>query len=418
MKIAIISSGFFPVIDGVTVTLSNRLKILSDRQHQVLVFCPDYSSLESVYPNWREYTGEILPGVRVINLPSVEFMDLDFERNISRGAYKILLKELAQFQPDVIHVDEPDRHFLSLFKYPGVAFARQKNIPCVGFFHTNFIEYIDDYFALPPFLITVLKSISKFLIARNYNSYDATLTASAETQRKLIQMGIRNTIHADLLGVDIEQFNPALRDNQFFAQQYGLSNIDGKLKIIFLGRLTPDKGWDFTIDALTKFVKQFEPIHSERSRVENLAFVIAGDGPMRDRIASCFKDLGLNAALLGRVSPDHIPALLMNCDIHITTSEKETKGLTLLESFAAGIPVIAPRAGGVIDSIQEGENGLLFEPGNQQDFINKLTYLIDHPATRQEMGVLAKAYVSRHTWAQAVDTLINLWQQQIDRKAG
>lgn len=418
MKIAIISSGFFPVIDGVTVTLFNRLKVLSDQNHQVLVFCPDYSALETIYPNWREYTGNILPGIQIINLPSVEFMDINFERNISRRAYKILLKELEKFQPDIIHVDEPDRHFLSLFKYPGVAFARQNNIPCVGFFHTNFIEYIDDYFALPSFLREVLKSISKFLIARNYNSYDITLTASAETQQKLIQMGIRNTIHADLLGVDVNQFNSALREDQFFTQQYGLPNIDRKLKLIFLGRLTPDKGWNFTIDALSKFVKQFDSDHSESIKLEDLAFVIAGDGPMRDQIAVHFRDLGLNFALLGRVIPDQVPTLLVNSDIHITTSEKETKGLTLLEAFAAGIPVIAPRAGGVVDSIQEGVNGLLFEPGNQQDFISKLTYLINHPATCQEMGGLAKSYVSRYTWERSVENLINIWQQQIDRKAG
>lgn len=408
MKIAIITSGFFPVIDGVTVTLFNRLKTLSDRHDQVLVFCPDYSGLESVYPDWREYVGEILPGVRLINLPSVAFMDLDFERNISRKAYKFLLRKLEQFHPDLIHVDEPDRHFLSLFKYPGVDFARRANIPCVGFFHTNFVEYIDDYFKLPAPIITLFKSTSKRLIARNYNAYDVTLTASAETQKKLTQMGIRNVINADLLGVDIGKFDAALRDSQFFAQSYGRPDIDRKLKLVFLGRLTPDKGWNFTLDAFSKLARI--------SNLENIAIVIAGDGPLHDRIASHFRELGLSAALLGRIPPDDVPALLINCDIHITTSEKETKGLTILEAFAAGIPVIAPRAGGVIDSIQNGENGFLFNPGNQHDFISKLEYLTHNPDLRQTMATKAKANVSGYTWENATECLIEIWQRQIKRK--
>lgn len=409
MKIAIIASGFFPVIDGVTVTLFHRLKTLSIRQHQVLVVCPDYSSLEPVYPTWRKYTGEILPGIKIVNLPSEKFMDLDFERNISRTSYPLLLRELQRFQPDIIHVDEPDRHFLSLFKYPGVAFAKQAHIPCVGFFHTNFIEYIDDYFSLPAFVIAIFKSISKFLIARNYNTYNATLTASAETHRKLIKMGIRNVICDDLLGVDLERFDPALRDDRFFANTYGLPDLDHRLKLVFLGRLTPDKGWNFTIDAFSKLV-QLNLEHRD-----NLAIVIAGDGPMRDRIADQFEELGLRTALLGRIVPDAVPVLLLNSDIHITTSTKETKGLTILEAFAAGIPVIAPQSGGIIDSIQSGKTGLLFEPNNPQDFIHKLTSLINHPDLRQEMGIAARAFVSHYTWENATDRLIKIWQQQIDR---
>lgn len=405
MKIAIITSGFFPVIDGVTVSLSHRLRVLSDRQHQVLVLCPDYSQLEAVYLDWKQYTGDILPGVRVVNLPSVAFMDLDFERNISRKAYPLLLQELRQFQPDIVHVDEPDRHFLSLFKYPGVTFSRQNNIPCVGFFHTNFIEYIEDYFALPSFVLVLIQRISKFLIARNYNAYNATLTASPETQRKLVQMGIRNVICDDFLGVDLSQFNSALRDDHFFEQKYNRPDIDGKLKLVFLGRLTPDKGWNFTLNAFSKL--------AQISNLKNLAIVVAGDGPLRDRIAAHFRESGMSTALLGRVSPDDVPALLINCDIHITTSQKETKGLTLLEAFAAGIPVIAPQAGGVVDSIQNGENGFLFHPGDERDFISKLEHLINDFDLRQIMGAKAKAYISGYTWENATQRLVEVWQQQI-----
>jgi glycosyltransferase involved in cell wall biosynthesis len=406
MKIAMITSGFLPVVDGVTVTLWHRLQQLSDRQHEVMVFCPDYRMLETVYPDWSTYHGNILPGVTVINLPSVAFMDLDFERNISRRSYPLLLRQLETFQPDLVHVDEPDRLFLSLFTYPGVDYARRANIPCVGFFHTNFVDYIDDYIALPSLIMAGVKSFSRYLIARNYNAYSVTLTGSAETGRKLRTMGIRRVVVDEFLGVDLDQFTPELRGDRFFQQTYGLDGVDDKIKLIFLGRLTPDKGWNFTLDALSQL-----PSAARQS----IAILIVGDGPLRDRITAQLAALGITAACLGRIAPDRVPAVLSNSDLHITTSEKETKGLTVLEAFAAGIPVLAPRAGGIIDSVMDGGNGYLFRPGNAAEFLDKLTELLDNPALRQTLGRNARASVTHCTWSHAVDRLLHIWTEQINQ---
>lgn len=157
MKIAIIASGFLPVIDGVTVSGYQRLQKLSDWGHQVLLFCPDYSMLPEIYPDWQDYTGEILPNVRVVSLPSDPFMGLDFERNIGRRAQQPLMQALAAFQPDIVHVDEPERIAVGLFKIPGIRYAQQAGIPCVSFFRTNFIEYAEDYFPWPGFAIAPSK---------------------------------------------------------------------------------------------------------------------------------------------------------------------------------------------------------------------------------------------------------------------
>ncbi len=48
---------------------------------------------------------------------------------MSRAAYKIVLQELQIFQPDIIHVDEPERLFIGFWRLPGVAFARKAAIP-------------------------------------------------------------------------------------------------------------------------------------------------------------------------------------------------------------------------------------------------------------------------------------------------
>jgi glycosyltransferase involved in cell wall biosynthesis len=408
MKIAIISSGFLPVIDGVTVTQINRLRELSQGGHQVLLFCPDYSQLANIYPNWQAYTGGILPGVRIVNLESESFLGLDFERNVSRKSYQVVLQELQSFQPDIIHVDEPERLFTGFLKIPGIDYAKRAGIPCVSFFHTNLLEYGKDYFNTPAIIDRIIRYILKFPLAWIYNAYDLTLVSSRVTQQKLTKLGIKNLLREELLGIDIANFSPQLKQTNFFTNKYQLPNIEQKVKLIFLGRLAPDKGWNFTIDAFTKIAQEVN--------LEDVALIIAGDGSMRDRISQKLSALAPHTYLLGRISPEDVPALLVNSDIHVTTSEKETKGLTVLEAFAAGIPVLAPRAGGLVDSIEDGENGLLFAPQDKADFTRKLKTLINELSLRQKMGIKAKESVAGYSWEQATKNLLKIWQQQIENK--
>lgn len=410
MKIAIISSGFFPVIDGVTITVMQRVQRLSHWGHQVLILCPDYSPISALYPNWAAYVGEFLPQVTVKPLASAPFMGLEFDRNVKKSAYPDLLQALREFQPDLIHVDEPERLQLGFDKIPAAAFAKQQGIPCVSFLHTNFIDYLEDYFSLPRPVIRLMQAVSRRIVSHIYNAYDATLISSPTTYTKARQMGIRNAIQAELLGVELAKFDPKLRQPDFFAQEYQLPGLEAKTKLLFLGRLTPDKGWAFTVNAFTQMAA--DPRY--RELLASLVLIIAGDGPLRDELTQKFAALSAQAQLqiqfLGRVSPDAVPALLINSDLHVTASEKETRGLTLLEACAAGIPVLAPAAGGVVDTVQTGQTGLLFQPQNWQDFAAQLQQLATQPNLRQQLGQTARAYIADQDWDSAVQRLLDLWQ--------
>lgn len=406
MKISIITSGFLPIIDGVTVSGMQRLKLLSQWGHEVILFCPDYSSLQTDYPNWRDYTGNILPGIKVVNLDSNSFVGLDYEPNVSPRSYKALLTELEQFQPDIIHVDEPERLFVGFWRVPGVDYARSANIPCVSFFRTNFLDYLEDYFPLPKTIFVAIKYWLRKLIVWVYNSYDLTLVTSTVTYPKMMDLGIKNAKYNNLVGFDSDRFNFHAPQADFFQSRYGLDQVDDQVKIVFLGRLYPDKGWNFTLEALKLLAKQID--------LSKVALIVAGDGPMRPQIASELSRLKLNFNLLGRVSPEDVPPLLINCDFHVTTSEKETRGLTALEAFAAGIPVIAPNSGGIVENIQHGSNGFLYSPGDRHDFINKLQTLIENESLRQEMGARARNSVKAYSWEQAIENLVNIWQSTVN----
>ena len=408
MKIAILTSGFPPVLDGVSVSGLYRVQKLSQWGHEVLVCYPDYSPLADLYPNWEDYVGDILPGVRVVGLESTPMFGVDFERNVSWKSYPTVVRELENFQPDVIHVDEPERLFFGFFRLAGLNYAKQVGIPCVSFFRTNFIEYAEDFLPVPSFLIPMIQGIVGKIFALIYNAYDLTLVSSQITVKKLEKMGIKNLQYANLLGFDASQFTPNLRQEGFFEQRYGLTDVDRKVKLIFLGRLTPDKGWMFTIRTFERLVKMVDP--------DQFAVLIAGDGPMRSQIEQHLSPLIGSVHLFGRIPPADVPALLANSDVHVTASEKEARGLTILEAFATGIPAIAPRAGGVVENIQDGENGFLYTPQDCEDFAEKLKQFIENSDLRKQMGFNGLCCVEDYSWDQTVENLVKIWEAQITKK--
>ena len=404
MKIAIICSSFFPVIDGVTIAVDRRLKQLSRLGHQAIVFCPDYQAIASIYPDYQKYTGKILPGIEIVSLPSNEAAFLKFERDVTIKSYQIVLDKLSQFKPEIIHVDEAERLGLCWLKIPGIKYARQHNIPCVAWFHTNYIDYLDDYLHLPLGLNKLIKKTLSLIFAKIYNAYDRTLVSSSLTAKHISEMGIKNIASIELLGCDLTQFGRLARTPSFFTLKYNLPSLKHKTKLIFIGRLTPDKGWHFTCKALTKLAPDTR---------DKLAVIIVGDGELKAEIEQRIKPLIADTYLLGRVIPDSIPELLINSDIFITNSEKETRGLTVIEAAAAGIPAIAPRAGGAIDTIQDGETGWLYQPQSEADFLHKLNLLIDDANLRKSMGNKAKELAQQYSWQQAIDNLIECWQREI-----
>lgn len=409
MKIAIISSGFLPVIDGVSVAIFHRLQQLSHKGHTVLLLCPNYAELALLYPDWQAYVGSILPNVTVVPLASRPALGLDFERDVKPRAYRTVLRELQLFQPDIIHVDEPERLACCLRKRPGIDFARRHNIPCVGFFHTNYIDYLEDYVNWPKFFVSGFQTLLKLLFAWIYQAYDLTLVASRSTADNVRQMGFCNVVQDDFLGLDVASYQSAQRRSNFFEETHSIQRIEHTTKLIFVGRLTPDKGWHFTRRVFRQLVQVVDPAQ--------LSLIIVGDGPLREFLTQELGSLLPHVHFLGRVPSPQMPALYANSDIHVTTSEKETTGLTVLEAGAAGLPVIAPRAGGVADHIEHGYSGLLYCPRDQSDAVAKLKFLVENPSVRTEMGAHGQEQSALYDWNLVVDRLLHHWQTQVTRRS-
>jgi len=388
MRICLISSGFLPCVDGVTVTQYERVRLLSEWGHDVLVFTPDYSMLPAVYPDHADYGGNIFPNVQVVPLPSDPIMGMAEDRHINRKGLRRLRNELLAFRPELIHVDEPERLLLGLHRRAGLREARQAGIPIVASMRTNFQDYLEDYLPRPAWLLASVRHAFGKLVQWTYNGYDRTIVSSQHVFSRMPDYGIRNAVYGQVLGSQTALCSPSRRRPDYFREVWGLDGVDATVKLLFLGRLMPDKNWRFTLAHLAKLAGRTG---------RPFSILIAGAGPMADEIAERLAPLGEHLHMLGRVHPSRVPDLMANCDLHVTASLKETKGQTALEALASGVPVVAPDCSWAAELIDHGQSGLLYDPGDGEAFIGTLVRAIDDQLARAAWS--ARAHESATAFA-------------------
>jgi len=253
-------------------------------------------------------------------------------------------------------------------------------------------------------LVKPVKFFGKMFIRWAYQSYDATFVSGPTTNEKLVGYGLRNTRCAQLNGFDRERFSPNLREPGFFGRRYDLAAFDSKVKIVILGRLTSDKGWGFFVDALPKAASE--------TRIEDLAFAIVGGGDMADELAEKLRWVP-NLHFFGRLPNEEVPALLANCDFLLSCSEKEHFSLAINEAMGSGLPIFAPRAGGMIDQVEEGKNGFLFTPKDKDDFSGKLKALVEDSTLRQQMGARSMEIAASFAWDKTFRNWMTLVEEYI-----
>jgi glycosyltransferase involved in cell wall biosynthesis len=149
-------------------------------------------------------------------------------------------------------------------------------------------------------------------------------------------------------------------------------------RLVHAAMLRPEKGHLQTLETLAAL----------RQRFPDLAYVVAGDGPMRAAIEARAAEFGVQdrVALLGRV--DNVPALLCQADIVVMPSSYEPLGLSQVEALALGVPVVANRTGGIPETLEDRRSGLLVEPGDVPGWTTALAWALEH---RDEMRVMAKS---------------------------
>jgi phosphatidylinositol alpha-1,6-mannosyltransferase len=154
--------------------------------------------------------------------------------------------------------------------------------------------------------------------------------------------------------------------------------------IVTISRLVERKGVDTAIEALA----------TVRETVPDAAYVVAGEGPDRERLEGLAAEAGLADAVTfaGFVDEDTKQALYAAADVFVMPNREladgdvEGFGIVFLEANLHGTPVVGGRSGGAIDAIEHGETGYLVDPTDPDEVAARLVELLNDPEIAQRMG--------------------------------
>lgn len=166
---------------------------------------------------------------------------------------------------------------------------------------------------------------------------------------------------------------------------------------LFVGRLSAEKGVDVLVDAVR--------------HVSGVDVRVAGSGPEEHLIKGVtgLKPLGALSGDAVRVEMSQSVALILPSIWY------ENFPRTLVEAFGCGLPVIASRIGALAELVEDGETGLLFEPGNAKDLAIKMQWAQQNPEQMRQMGQNArKLYEAEYTADRNYDQLIAIYRDAIE----
>jgi phosphatidylinositol alpha 1,6-mannosyltransferase len=356
VKVAIVTESFLPRVNGVTNSVCRVQEHLAGRGHEVLIVAPGPGPDDHAgHPVWST-PGVTLPFYRsfVVGLPTRQVVAV-----------------LRNFGPDVVHLASP-----LMLGTSGIAAARRLDVPTVAVFQTDLAGFVHRYGlrGVDPVVWAWLRHI--------HEKADRTLVPSRPTLDELRRRGFpRLMLWAR--GVDDQRFHPRHRSAALRAKLAPA----GEVLVGYVGRLAPEKRpWLLSI----------------LNGIPGVRLVVVGDGPAERRLRRLLPD----AVFTGFRTGDELSELVASLDVFVHTGADETFCQAVQEGLAAGVPVVAPAAGGPLDLVRPGYNGLLYPPDDPAALRAAVATLVADPALRQELGGHARSSVHGRDWSTICDELL------------
>lgn len=369
MRIAFFTETFLPKIDGVVTRVVRTLEQLRELGHEALVFAP--------HDPPAEYAGH-----RVVRVPGVPFRPWYPELFLGMPRPR-LGRELDRFAPDVVHVVNPV--VLGLW---GTAIAKQRNFPLLASFHTDVTQYAKHL------RLSFLSPLSRTFLRDVHNQAHLNLCTSTQMVEAARTLGIQR-VRLWPKAVDTERYHPRNRSSEMRERLSG-GNPDDPL-MIYVGRLSFEKRLEWLYDPIT--------------RIPGVRLAFVGSGPAEQLLRQKFRST--RTVFTGYMSGDDLAAAYASADLFAFPSDTETLGFVAMESMASGVPVVGARAGGIPDVIDEGTNGLLFEPGDLDDLTEKLGTLLSVRELRERLATAARSSMEGLSWRAATEKLVEFYETTV-----
>ncbi|WP_054695694.1 glycosyltransferase family 4 protein [Syntrophomonas palmitatica] len=328
MKIGVFTDSYKPYTSGVVTSIMTFKDELAQLGHQIYIFAP-------TYPNFRDKEHGVY---RYYSVPAPTNKDYSLAIPVNPG----INNQVKRLKLDIIHVHSP-----FTMGRVGLHFARKYDLPLVFTYHTLYDQYVH----YVPVAQDLARDVTIKYSSHFCNRCSHIIAPSKEVEERLRSYRISTPISIIPTGVPVSLFKKG--DSQWLRKNY---DIPEKNRILlFVGRLTREKNLEFLLDAFSK-VKNNRP---------DTSLVLTAQGPLEGELKKHAQQLGLSLGrdviFTGAIPYEKLANVYHSADLFVFASVTETQGLVLVEAMAAGLPVVAIRANGVQDMVDDGINGYLTE---------------------------------------------------------
>jgi glycosyltransferase involved in cell wall biosynthesis len=356
MRILFWSGTFWPSIGGVEVLAANLLPALRDRGHEFIVIAPQiYSDL----PDETQYRG--IPVYRFPFWRGFSYF-LEIRQQIAN------LKHT--FAPELVHINA---------------------VGPANFFHltTNGVHRA-------PLLVTLhgeWQSQTETIVRNTLRAADWVAGCSAAILDRGRQLAPEITTRSSIIYNGLEA--PSLQPESLpFSAP----------RILCLGRLAPEKGFDLALAAFRSITDRFP-----KARL-----IIAGNGVLRAALEGQAAAHGLDQVVefTGWIAPETVPSLINACTIVLMPSRQDSLPLVALETALMARPIVATNVGGLPEVVVHQQTGLLVEKEDIRGLADAVTHLLDHPEAAISMGQAARKRAQTvFSWERHVDAYDALYKK-------
>jgi glycosyltransferase involved in cell wall biosynthesis len=305
---------------------------------------------------YYESGGPFLDELRDIGIPVVH---LDRRHLGTWGLLKALRREIAARRPDVLDCRLP-----SGYRFGGLAVAGL-GVPLVIAQERSALRY-----GLTSHLVTRLCTRSADVWIANARAVADHVARDFRFPRDRIRV-IHNGIEADLF--QASEAHPVL---DAFRRQ-------SRRIVLNLGNLSPQKNQRLFLRVSRRLSEHFP----------DTGFALCGEGDMGDELRRYAAELGLRDRCVFLGAQKNVGSVLRAADLLIQTSDTEGLPNAVMEAMAAGLPVVATRAGGTAEIIEDGQNGLLVPVRDEDGLVAKASSVLADSALARRLGECAARHI-------------------------
>ena len=341
MNILMMSNTYTPIVGGIEKSIQSFTAQFRKLRHRVYIVAPRMEGMP------KHEKG-------IVRIPAIQkFKGTDFSVNLPIPG--LLSRLVYKFKPDIVHSHHP-----FLVGDLALRLSRFYHIPLIFTHHIMFEQYID-YFPIHN------KTFKRFVIelAAGYaNLSDCVIVPSQAVYDVLKGRHVRTPMRIIPTGVEVERFRKG--HGKKIRQKWNIP--DHAFVVGHVGRIVPEKNVEFLARTVAGFIKKKQQAY----------FLVVGKGASLEKIKDIFFKEGISHRLrcVGVLREEELADGYHAMDVFAFSSHSETQGLVLLEAMAAGLLVVAVKASGVEDFVQDKINGRLIEGDQKNDFISALLWVM------------------------------------------